>query len=147
MGWKARVREIADRDPEAVPTELLADSSSTASRRWPIIQKNALRHAVIGITLIGAVFGAMHGLALGYDLDAGRLKIALAIVSCVFGGLFCLLGESLIEDGVKSVVIGVTGVVIFIELLPLPVCLIPGAGAVVGSIVNGTIRATFGRYF
>jgi hypothetical protein len=64
MGWKARVREIADRDPDAVPPELHADSSSPDSRRWPIIQKNAIRNAGIGITLIGAVFGAMHGLAL-----------------------------------------------------------------------------------
>jgi hypothetical protein len=68
-------------------------------------------------------------------------------MSGVFGGLFCLLGESLIEDGVKSVVIGVTGVVMFTELFPLPWCLVPGAGAVVGSIVNGTIQATFGRNF
>jgi len=146
MGWKARVRNIADRDPDAVPTELLADASSTDSRRWPIFQKNALRHAVIGITLIGAVFGAMHGLALGHDLDAGRLKIALAIVSGVFGGLFCLLGESLIEDGIKSFIIAVMGCV-FAQWFPLPWCLIPGAGAVIGSIVNGTIKATFRRYF
>ena len=146
MGWEARVREIADRDPDAVPPELLADSSSPDSRRWPIIQKGAIRNAVIGITLIGAVFGAMHGLAVAYELNAGRLQIALAIVSCVFGGLFCLLGESVIEDGVKSVIIGVMGCM-FAWLFPLPWCLMPGASAVVGSIVNGTIQATLGRYF
>ena len=146
MGWKARIREIADRDPDLVPPELLADSSSTNSRRWPIIQMNAIRHAVIGIMLIGAVFGAMHGLALRYDLNAGRLQIVLAIVSCVFGGLFCLLGESVFEDGVKSVIIGVMGCMLA-WWFPLPGCLIPGAGAVVGSIVNGTIQATLGRHF
>ena len=142
MGRKARVREIADRDPDAVPPELLAVSSNPDSRRWPIIQKNAMRNSVIGISLIGAVFGAMHALALGYDLNSGRLHIALAIASLGFGGLFCLLGESVIEDGVKSVIIGVTACM-FAWWFPLPWCLMPGAG----SIVNGTIHATVGRYF
>jgi hypothetical protein len=146
MGWKARVREIADRDPEAVPPELLAGTSHRDSRRWPVIQKNAIRNAMIGITLIGAVFWAMHGLALGNDLNAGQLHAALGIASCIFAGLFCLLGESLIEDGVKSVIIAITGCM-FAWLFPLPWCLMPGAGAVVGSIVNGTIQGTLGRYF
>jgi len=146
MGWKAKIREIADRDPGAVPPELLAESSTPDSRSWPIVQKNAIRNAAIGIASIGTVFVAMYGLALGYDLDAVRLLIALGFVSCVFSGLFCLLGESVIEDGAKSVVIGVTGCM-FAWLFPLPWCLLPGAGAVVGSIVNRTIQATLGRYF
>ncbi|QDT36532.1 hypothetical protein [Stratiformator vulcanicus] len=146
MGWKARVREIADRDPEAVPPELLAESVRGDTRRWPVIQKNAIRNAVIGITLIGAVFWAMHGLALGYDFNVGRLHAALGIASCAFAGLFCLLGESVIEDGVKAVIIIAIGCM-FAGLFPLPWCLLPGAGAVVGSVVNGTIQVTLGRYF
>lgn len=146
MGWKTRVREIADQAPDAVPPELLSESTQGDCRRWPVIQKNAIRNAFIGITLMGAVFLAMHGLALGYDLNAGGFHAALGIASCVFASLFCLLGESVIEDGVKSVIIGVTGCM-FAGVFPLPWCLMPGAAAVVGSIVNGAMRGTLGRYF
>ena len=146
MGWKARVREIADRDPEAVPPELLARASERQSPRWPVIQKNAIRNTILGVAMIGAVFWAMHGLALGYDLNAGRLHAALGIASCIFAGLFCLLGESVIEDGVKSVIVVTTGCMLA-GLFPLPWCLLPGAGAIVGSIVNSTIQGTLGRYF
>ena len=146
MGWKARVREIADRDPDAVPPELRADSCRGESRRWPVIQKNAIRNATIGITLTVAVFWTMYGLALGFDLNAGRLQAALGIASCILAGLFCLLGESVTEDVVKSVIIAVTGCM-FAWLFPLPWCLMPGAGAVVGSIANGTLQGTLGRHF
>ena len=140
------MRASADRNPAAAPPELLAKSPKDDSRRWPTIQKNAIQNAFIGIALIGAVFWGMHSLALGYNLNAVRLLAALGITSCIFAAVFCLLGESTIEDGVKTILIGATGGM-YAWWFPLPWCLLPGAGAIVGSIVNRTVRATLGRYF
>ena len=140
------MRESAAPNSEAVPPEIPSNLPPSDSRRWPVIQKNAGRSAFVGIALVGVVFVVMHSLALGYDLNAGRLLAALGVASCVCASLFCLLGESAIEDCVKTILIGVTGCM-FAWWFPLPWCLLPGAGAIVGSIVNRTVRATLGRYF
>ncbi len=146
MGWKSRIREDADEKPEAGPSELHEESSNGQSRRWPVIQKNAIRTLMIGVAIIAVVVWAMHRLALDYELNTWRLHFAVGIASCIFAGLFCLHGESVVEDGVKSAIIAIIGCLLA-GFFPLPWCLVPGVGAVVGSTVNGTIQGTLGRYF
>ncbi|QDS98271.1 hypothetical protein [Adhaeretor mobilis] len=146
MGWKARVKEIADRNPNAVPPELLTDSSKHDSRRWPETLKNVARNAVVAVVSIATIFYGLHILSVSYELDAAQIRYALAIASFLFASLFCLMSESLIEDGVKTVLVLAIGLTLAFSI-PLPWCVMPGFGAAVGSIANWTVKATMGQHY
>jgi hypothetical protein len=100
---------------------------------------------VIGAALIATSFCGMHQLAGSCGLNAAPLHFSLVVASFAFAGLFCLMGETEVEDGIKCAAILFAGCLLA-WVFPLPWCLLPGLGAVIGSVANWTMQATVGRW-
>lgn len=116
-----------------------------ADRRWPRVQPNALRNAAIGISTAILTLTIYWVLVVGDDAST-KLIVTSVVCTVILSGLFVLLGESPIEDGVKSAIIMFLGL-LFLHSFPASWCLAPGFAAIVGAIVNATMQGTIGRYF
>ncbi len=116
-------------------------------RRWPRVQPNALKNASIGILTATLTLTIYWFLVVGSGAS-NTLIITFVLCTVMLSGLFVLLGESPIEDGVKSAMILFLGV-LFLFLTPFRAswCFAPGFAAIVGTIVNATMQSTIGRYF
>ncbi len=144
MEGHPRASELADQNSPKISSDSRGKHKPGEARRWPIIQKNPIRKALIGLVLTGCVFGGMHELALRYEVSLVQLHAVLGIASFAFAVFLSLMAESVIEDGVKVMFIALLGY-LFSDSHPLPWCLLPAAAGLVGSIINGTIQATLGR--
>ena len=118
---------------------------SNADRRWPRVQPNALRNASIGILTALLTLAIYWMLVVGDDAST-KLLITFVLCTVILSGLFILLGESPIEDGVKSAMILFLGL-LFLHSFRASWCFAPGFAAIMGTIVNATIQGTIGRYF
>lgn len=116
-----------------------------ADRRWPRVQPNALRNAAIGSTTAILTLTIYWVLVVGDDAST-KVSVIFVVCTVILSGLFVLTGESLIEDGVKSAMLMFLGLLL-LRSFPASWCLAPGFAAIVGTIVNGTIQGTLGRYF
>lgn len=138
-----------EQNSEAISPSGLPEISVLCIRSRPFTLKYAIRNAMIGATLVAVIFYVMHLLAVSYGQSLGKMLLGIGIFSLLFAVVFSVLQESCFEDVVKTVTIFVIGFLFSfsIDSFPFPLYLIPGCGALVGSIVNGTIQQTLGEYF
>lgn len=145
MDEKTRAPQVDVRDPELGAPKMLDESSSGNSQSGLSFPIKTVRNVLIVITLISAVFWAMHSLAVIWGLNIGLFHAVLGFATFVLTVLFCVMGQTVVEDGVLTVITTITGFMAS-AFFPLPWCLVPAAGILVGSIVNGAIQIPQGRY-
>jgi hypothetical protein len=120
-------------------------SDESRERRWPKIQPNAVRSAMVGLLALVVCISCYWYLVLGGRISI-LLSIAFILCTFLFTGLFTLLGESVIEDGIKAAIILILGCM-FLHSFPASWCLAPGFSAIIATISNATVQSTIGRHF
>lgn len=120
-------------------------SEETRERRWPKVQPNAVYNAMVGLLALTVCISCYWYLVLDRRISI-PLSITFILCTLLFTGLFTLLGESVIEDGVKAAMIVILGCM-FLHSFPASWCLAPGFSAIIATISNATVQATIGRHF
>lgn len=91
---------------------------------------------------MGAI-GICAWIAVARSEPLGLLTKIIAIATSVFAVVFCVMGESIIEDGVKTVMIGLMGLMSLAVIptsVPLSLAMTPGVACIVASSLNWWLK-------
>ncbi len=98
-----------------------------------------VRTVVIAFAWIAGSVGFCFAIAVERSEPLGSLIGVLAFATAVLSAMFCTMGESVIEDGVKTAMIGALALGMTLAIpttVPFSLAFAPGVAAVVASSLN-----------
>ena len=120
-------------------------SDQSGKYSWPDFQPNARRNVFYGLLALVASVACYWYLYVGGAFSP-QLSLTIIVCATILTRTFTIMGESLIEDCVKSALVLILGC-LFLPLFPASWCLAPGLSAIIATIINATIQSTIGRHY